>query len=71
MLLALQHFEVYTGSSSSPVTVYTDDNPLTFLAQMYNHNQRLMCSSLLAQEYNLDIQYKRGTENIVAVSWVR
>lgn len=37
MLLALQHFEVYI--SSSPVIVCTDQNPLVFLAQMYNHNQ--------------------------------
>ncbi|KAF7641117.1 hypothetical protein LDENG_00293410, partial [Lucifuga dentata] len=36
MLLALQHFEVYVSSTSLPVTVYTDHNPLTFLAQMYN-----------------------------------
>ena len=28
LLLALQYFEVYVGSSSVPVTVYTDHNPL-------------------------------------------
>ena len=66
MLLALQHFEVYVGSSSAPVTVYTDHNPLVFLAQMYNHNQRLMRWALLVQGYNLDIQHKKGTENVVA-----
>lgn len=43
MLIALQHFEVYVVSSPFPVVVYTDHNPLVFLAQMYNHNQRLMC----------------------------
>ncbi len=42
MLLALQHFEVYIGSSPTPVVVYTDNNPLVFLSQMYNRNQRLM-----------------------------
>ncbi|XP_034413688.1 trace amine-associated receptor 1-like [Cyclopterus lumpus] len=36
-------FDVYVGSSSSPVTVFTNHNPLVFLAQMYNHNQQLMC----------------------------
>lgn len=41
MLLALQHVKVYVGSSSSPVTVYRDHNPLVFLAQMYNHNHPL------------------------------
>ena len=66
MLLALQHFEVYVGSSSSPVTVYTDHNPLVFLAQMYNNNQRLMRWALLAQNYNLNIRHKRGVDNVVA-----
>ncbi|CAI5660942.1 unnamed protein product [Oreochromis niloticus] len=42
LLLALQHFTVYVGSSASPVTVFTDHNPLVFLNRMYNHNQRLM-----------------------------
>lgn len=42
MLLALQHFEVYVSSTSVPVLVYTDHNPLVFLARMFNHNQRLM-----------------------------
>lgn len=40
--LVLQHFEVYVGSGSFPVTVYTNHNLLVFLNQMYNNNQRLM-----------------------------
>lgn len=66
MLLALQHFEVYVGSGSFPVTVYTDHNPLVFLNQMYNSNQRLMRWALLAQSYNLVIHHKRGADNVVA-----
>lgn len=66
LLLALQHFEVYVGSSSSPVIVYTDHNPLVFLAQMYNHNQRLMRWALLIQPYNLEIRHKKGVDNVVA-----
>lgn len=65
LLLALQQF-VYVGSSSSPVVVYTDHNPLVFLSQMYNHGQRLRRWALLAQEYNLEIKHKKGTDNIVA-----
>ena len=42
LLLALQHFAVYVSSSLSPVTVFTECNPLVFLLWMYNHNQRLM-----------------------------
>lgn len=31
LVLALQHFEVYVGSSRLPLMVYTDHNPLVFL----------------------------------------
>ncbi len=66
LLLALQHFEVYVGSSILPVVVYTDHNPLTFISRMRNQNQRLMRWSLIIQNYNLEIKYKKGTENVVA-----
>ena len=66
MLLALQHFEVYVGSTSIPVTVFTDHNPLVFLTQMYNSNQRLMRWALQAQRYNILIRHKKGAENLVA-----
>ncbi|CAI5669654.1 unnamed protein product [Oreochromis niloticus] len=48
------------------VTVYTDHNPLTFLQHMYNHNQRLMRWAVLVQDYDLVIQHKKGTDNLVA-----
>ncbi|XP_048035833.1 uncharacterized protein LOC125261281 [Megalobrama amblycephala] len=66
LLLAIQHFEVYVGSSVFPVTVYTDHNPLTFISRMRNQNQRLMRWSLIFQNYNLEIRYKKGTDNVVA-----
>lgn len=66
LLLALQYFEVYIGSSPLPVIVYTDHNPLVFLSRMYNQNQRLMRWSLIVQNYNLEIRHKKGTENVVA-----
>lgn len=66
LLWALQHFEVYLGCSSLPVTVFTDHNPLTFLSRMYNHNQQLMRWALIAQDYNLNIEDKKGSENILA-----
>lgn len=34
LLLSLQHFEVYVGSTSYPVLVYTDHNPFTFLSNV-------------------------------------
>lgn len=42
LVLALQHFEVYVGSSVAPVKVFTDHNPLVFLRRMFNHKQHLM-----------------------------
>ncbi len=49
LLLALQFFEVYLGSSNLPTLVYTDHNPLVFLSRMYNANQRLMRWALFVQ----------------------
>uniref|UniRef100_A0AAQ4PM80 Gypsy retrotransposon integrase-like protein 1 n=1 Tax=Gasterosteus aculeatus aculeatus TaxID=481459 RepID=A0AAQ4PM80_GASAC len=66
LLLALQFFEVYVGSSAEPVMVYTDHNPLVFLHRMHNHNQRLMRWSLIITNYNLVIHHKKGTENVFA-----
>ena len=66
LLLALQHFEVYLGSSSLPMVVYTDHNPLVFLTRMYNQNQRLMRWALAMQDYSLEIRNKKGSENVVA-----
>ncbi|XP_076843961.1 uncharacterized protein LOC143488888 [Brachyhypopomus gauderio] len=66
LLLALRHFEVYVGSSTSPVVVYTDHNPLVFLSRMYNQNQRLMRWFLIMQEYNLEMRHKKGADNKVA-----
>lgn len=63
LLLALQHFELYIGSSPLPVAVYTDHNPLVFLRQMQNC---LMRWSLLVQDFNSEIRQKKGTENVMA-----
>lgn len=66
LLLALQHFEVYLGSTVAPVVVYTDHNPLVFFSRMKNANQRIMRWSLYLQGFLLEIKYKRGCENILA-----
>ena len=57
LILALQHFEVYLTSSSSPTVVFSDHNPLIFIHKMKKKNQRLLRWSLLLQEYNLDIRH--------------
>ena len=64
LILALQLFEVYLTSSSSPIVVFSDHNPLTF-NKMKNKNQRLLRWSLLLQEYNLDIRHIKGIDNII------
>lgn len=68
LLLALQCFDL--GSSSQPVQVFTDHNPLVFLANMRNSNQQLMRWCLLLQDFNLQIVHKRGTENVIADAFV-
>ena len=42
LVWALQHFEVYIGGSLTPIVVYCDHNPLTFLRSLQNPNRRLM-----------------------------
>lgn len=51
LLLALQYFEVYVGSSSLPVVVYTDHNHLVFLSRMYRTAYALGsdCTRLLSR----------------------
>ena len=66
LVLALEHFDVYLGSTPFKIKVYTDHNPLTFLKTMKNKNQRLVRWSLALQEYNLEIRHIPGSENVVA-----
>ncbi len=66
LILALNNFEVYIGGSSRPVTVYTDHNPLTFIHQMRNSNQRLMRWALFVQAFNLEIKHVAGKNNVLA-----
>ena len=62
----LQFFEVYVSSSSFPLTVFTDYNPLTFFHKMKNKNQGLLRWSLLLQDYNLNLTYIKGSDNMTA-----
>ena len=66
LILALQHFDVYVGSTSQPVVVLSNHNPLIFLSRMKNPNQCLMRWSLFLQAYNLEIQHICGKDNIMA-----
>lgn len=66
LVLALNNFEVYIGSSSYPITVYTDHNPLIFIHRMRNSNQRLMRWALFVQAFNLDMKHVAGKNNVLA-----
>ena len=66
LVLAIQQFEVYLGSSSHPTTVYSDHDPLRFLNRMRNSNQCLMRWSLILKPYDLEIMHVRGADNILA-----
>ena len=65
LILAIQQFEVYLTCSISPIVVFSDYNPLSFLHKLKNKNQRLLRWSLLLQEFNLDIRHIRGKDNII------
>ena len=66
LILALQHFEVYVSSSSLPVIVYSDHNPLVFLHKLKSKNRRLLRWSLMLQSYNLEINHIEGKDNVIA-----
>ena len=65
LILAIQQFEVYLTSSTSPIVVFSDHNPLNFLHKLKNKNQRLLRWSLLLQGFNLDIRHIKGKDNII------
>lgn len=66
LVLAVQHFEVYLAGGGGDVVVYTDHNPLTFLAKFSGSNQRVFRWSLCLQPYSLVIQHLPGRDNIIA-----
>ena len=66
LVLAIQHFEVYLSSSSLPICVFSDHNPLVFINKMKNSNQRLLRWSLMLQEYNIEVRHIRGKDNVIA-----
>ena len=66
LVLAIKHFEVYLSSSSLPICVFSDHNPLVFINKMKNRNQRLLRWSLMLPEYNIEVRHIRGKDNVIA-----
>ncbi|KAL2082452.1 hypothetical protein ACEWY4_022270 [Coilia grayii] len=66
LVLAVQHFEVYLAGGVGDTVVYTDHNPLTFLAKFSGSNQRVFRWSLILQPYSLVIKHLPGKDNVIA-----
>ena len=66
LLLALEYFDVYLGTTIHPVLFFTDQNPLIFIHRTKNKNQRLVRWSLTLQEYNLDSRHIKVKDNVMA-----
>ena len=65
LILALEHFDVYLGTTVHPVLAFTDHNHLTFILRMKNKNQRLVRWRLTLPEYNLNIRRIKGKDNVI------
>jgi len=53
------------------ITVFTDHNPLKYLAESAPKSAKLTRWALALQEYDLVIKYNRGSLNVVADSLSR
>lgn len=50
----------------SPLVVYTDHNPLTFLKSLKSPNQQLVRWALFLQAFDLEIRHIKGVSNVQA-----
>ncbi len=66
LVLAVHHFELYITNSAGEIRIYTDHNPLVYLAKMKSTSQRLHRWSLFLQPYPLRIIHVAGRDNVVA-----
>ncbi|XP_076032979.1 uncharacterized protein LOC143020443 [Oratosquilla oratoria] len=66
LIMSMEAFRVYVGSTVHPVQVFTDHNPLTFVERMKNTNQRLLRWALALQPFNLQIAHISGKNNVLA-----
>ena len=66
LVLAVQHFEVYISGVVGDVVVYSDHNPLAFLARFQRSNARVFRWSLSLQPYSLAIRHVAGKDNVIA-----
>lgn len=52
-------------------TLYTDHQPLTYALNLKTPNSKLVKWRLRLSEFNFDVEYKPGKQNVVADAWSR
>ena len=65
LVIAVKHFEVYVSHSGWEVEVYTDHNPLVFLARFQTANPRVLRWALASQPYSLVVRHVARKDNIL------
>ena len=48
------------------ITIYCDHNPLQYIRECAPKSAKLLRWSLALQEFDIDFQYKKGSNNVVA-----
>merc|ERR1712131_85227 len=67
LVLAVQHFEIYNSGVVGDVVVYSDHNPLSFLAKFQQSNARVLRWSLSLQPYSLAIRHVAVKNDVAGV----
>jgi hypothetical protein len=66
LVLAVKHFEVYLNGTPGPIVVFSDHNPLVFLARLSPTCNRVHRWSLALQDYPIVVKHVRGKSNVLA-----
>ena len=64
LVWAIRHFRPYLYGRK--FDVYTDHRPLVYLFTLTDPSSRLTKFRLALEEYNFEVMYKKGSENVVA-----
>ena len=65
MVMALQYFKIYVKNTKVPVIVYTEHNPLQFIAKMKDKNEKILRWTLVLQLYNIKIVPISGKSKLI------
>ena len=70
LILSFQHLKICLASSSAPIIVFSDRNPLTFINKTKKKSALAQMEPFL-HEYSLDIRHVKGKDNIVTYALSR